>query len=101
MCKCMCKCMCMCVCGVEHLEKEGVTITMDGKGRATDNSRAERFFRSIKYECIYINDFEDPRALRTGLVNSVQFYIEERPRQSLGEASPVQFFSHPIKPIAS
>jgi putative transposase len=55
------------------LENEGVKISMDGKGRATDNSRTERYFRSLKYECIYINEFEDPRALRKGIARYVQF----------------------------
>src|SRR5690606_36187497 len=43
---------------LELLEKQGIKVSMDGKGRATDNSRTERFFRSLKYECIYINEFE-------------------------------------------
>jgi len=74
---------------------------MDGKGRATDNSRTERFFRSLKYECIYINEFEDPRALRQGIARYVQFYNEECPHQSLGEARPVQFYAHKITQTAS
>jgi len=86
---------------LELLEKEGVKVSMDGKGRATDNSRTERFFRSLKYECIYINEFEDPRALRQGIARYVQFYNEERPHQSLGEARPVQFYAHEITQTAS
>ena len=86
---------------LELLEKAGVKVSMDGKGRATDNSRTERFFRSLKYECIYINDFEDPRALRQGIARYVQFYNEERPHQSLGEARPVQFYDHNVNQIAS
>jgi putative transposase len=86
---------------LELLEKEGVKVSMDGKGRATDNSRTERFFRSLKYECIYIYEFEDPRALRKGIVRYVQFYNEERPHQSLGEAKPAQFYAHQVKRIAS
>jgi len=86
---------------LELLEKEGIKVSMDGKGRATDNSRTERFFRSLKYECIYINEFEDPRALRQGIARYVQFYNEERPHQSLGEARPVQFYDHNVNQIAS
>ncbi|PZE20311.1 IS3 family transposase [Paenibacillus xerothermodurans] len=86
---------------LELLEKEGIKVSMDGKGRATDNSRTERFFRSLKYECIYINEFEDPRVLRQGIARYVQFYNEERPHQSLGEARPAQFYAHEIKQIAS
>lgn len=85
---------------LELLEKQGIKVSMDGKGRATDNSRTERFFRSLKYECIYINEFENPRALRQGIARYVQFYNEERPHQSLGEAPPTQFYDH-VNPIAS
>lgn len=38
------------------LEQHGVRVSMDGKGRARDNSRTERFFRSLKYENIYLNE---------------------------------------------
>jgi len=51
---------------------------MDGKGRETDNSRTERYFRSLKYECIFLNEFEDPRALHKGIARYVQFYNQER-----------------------
>ncbi|WP_397375773.1 IS3 family transposase [Paenibacillus sp. EPM92] len=86
---------------LELLEKEGIKVSMDGKGRATDNSRTERFFRSLKYECIFLHEFENPRALRQGIARYVQFYNEERPHQSLGEARPVQFYAHNDKQIAS
>ncbi len=59
---------------LELLGQEGVKVSMDGKGRATDNSRTERYFRSLKYECIYLNEFENPRALRKGIASYVQFY---------------------------
>jgi putative transposase len=86
---------------LEMLEKEGVKVSMDGKGRATDNSRTERYFRSLKYECIYLNEFEDPRALRKGIARYVQFYNQERPHQSLNDAKPDQIYAHPIEKIAS
>jgi putative transposase len=86
---------------LELLEKEGVRVSMDGKGRATDNSRTERWFRSLKYECIYLNEFENPRALRKGIVRYVQFYNAERPHQSLSEARPVQFYAHQVEQTAS
>ncbi len=70
---------------------------MDGKGRATDNSRTERYFRLLKYECIYLNEFEDPRALCKGIARYVQFYNQERPHQSLNEAKPDPFYAHFIK----
>lgn len=75
---------------LELLDKEGIKVSMDGKGRATDNSRTERYFRSLKYECIYLNEFEDPRALRKGIAKYVQFYNQKRPHQSLDGAKPDQ-----------
>ncbi|RJG20605.1 DDE domain-containing protein [Paenibacillus thiaminolyticus] len=86
---------------LELLEKEGIKVSMDSKGRATDNSQTERFFRSLKYECILLQEFENPRALRHGIARYVQFYNQERPHQSLGEASPVQFYADNDKKIAS
>ncbi|KZE54121.1 integrase [Brevibacillus parabrevis] len=86
---------------LELLESEGVKVSMDGKGRATDNSRTERYFRSLKYECIYLNEFEDPRALRKGIACYVQFYNQERPHRSLNEAKPDQFYAHSIEQLAS
>ncbi|WP_026010962.1 integrase core domain-containing protein [Paenibacillus sp. OSY-SE] len=59
---------------LELLEKENVKIFMGGKGRATDNSRTERYFRSLKYECIFLNEFETPRDLRRGITDYVKFY---------------------------
>jgi putative transposase len=73
---------------LELLEKENVTVSMDGKGRATDNSRTERYFRALKYECIFLNEFETPRDLRKGIMNYVKFYNSERPHQALNEVSP-------------
>ena len=86
---------------LELLEKAGVKVSMDGKGRATDNSRTERYFRSLKYECIYLNEFEDPRALRKGIARYVQFYNTERPHASLKGAKPDQFYAHSTDKIAS
>lgn len=86
---------------LDLLEKEGVKVSMDGKGRATDNSRTERYFRSLKYECIFLNEFEDPRALRKGIARYVQFYNQERPHQSLNGAKPCQFYAQNVEKIAS
>ena len=42
---------------LDLMESNGVRISMDGKGQALDNVRTERFFRSLKYEDIYINEY--------------------------------------------
>lgn len=51
---------------LELLNKAKVKVSIDGKGGATDNSPSERYFRSPKCECIFLNVLEDPRALRNG-----------------------------------
>ncbi len=64
---------------LKMLEKEGIQVFMDGKGRAMDNNRMERYFRSLKYECLFFNEFEDPRTLRKRIARYVQFYNKEHP----------------------
>lgn len=68
---------------------------MDGKGRATDNSRTERFFRALKYECIYLNEFDNPKELRKGIRRYVTFYNTDRPHQSLDYLTPATVYKQP------
>ena len=58
-------------------------ISRDGRGRAKDNIFIERFWRSIKYEDIYLNAYEDGKELYQGIKNYIHFYNACRPRQSL------------------
>ncbi|WP_340085184.1 IS3 family transposase [Siminovitchia sp. FSL H7-0308] len=80
---------------LELLEEHNVLVSMDGKGRATDNSRTERFFRSLKYENIYLNDYENPRELRKGIRHYVTFYNADRPHQSLEYKTPGKVYQKP------
>jgi putative transposase len=68
---------------VKLLQSEGIQISMDGKGRALDNIFVERFFRTLKYENIFLNEYRSPRALRKGLCRYIGFYNEERLHESL------------------
>lgn len=52
---------------IQLIEENGVKISMDGKGQCLDNARTERFFRTLKYDRIYINAYETPRELRSML----------------------------------
>ena len=52
---------------------------MDGRGRALDNVFVERLWRSVKYEDIYIKDYETVPELETGLAAYFRFYNAERP----------------------
>lgn len=77
---------------VELLQTEGIKISMDGKGRALDNIFVERFFRTLKYENIYLNEYETPKALRRGLNQYIRFYNEQRIHESLGYRCPVDYY---------
>lgn len=61
---------------------------MDSKGQALDNIFTERFFRSLKYEDLYINEYEKPAELISAGDCYIRFYNEERPHQSLGYKVP-------------
>ena len=74
------------------LEANKVIISMDGKGRAIDNIFIERFWRSLKYECIYWNSFETGITLNKGLKEYFQFYNQERFHESLEYKIPLNIY---------
>lgn len=78
---------------------KGILVSMDGKGRALDNIFVERFWRTIKYEDIYLKEYKDGKALFEGLVKYIQFYNNERKHQSLLYLTPNQVFNERL-PIA-
>jgi len=65
-----------------------VSISMDHRGRCFDNIFVERLWRSVKYECVYINEFNSPRELRKKLTEYFELYNHERYHQSLGYLTP-------------
>ena len=86
---------------VELLKANCIKISMDGKGRATDNCRTERFFRSLKYECIFLNEYKSPKELRSAINNYVKFYNNDRHHQCLGYQTPDSFYSTLSQSFAS
>ena len=70
------------------LRREGIAISMDGRGRALDNIFVERLWRSVKYEDIYLKGYASLSELRLGLTEYFAFYNGERPHQSLGNRTP-------------
>lgn len=70
------------------LDEHGILISMDGKGRWADNIFVERLWRSVKYECIYLQEWDTLKAVKGGLEAYFQFYNFERPHQSLGGLTP-------------
>jgi len=85
---------------VELLEAAEVQISMDGKGQALDNVRTERFFRTLKYDLIYIQEFETPRQLRTGLKNYIHQYNTYRPHSSIDDLCPDDVYFGQVEPAA-
>jgi putative transposase len=69
-----------------------VKISMDGKGRALDNIFVERLWRSVKYESVYLNQWETVQDARTGLNDYFEFYNNERPHQSLNYKTPAEVY---------
>jgi putative transposase len=74
------------------LKDAGVKISMDGKGRWTDNIFIERLWRSLKYECIYLHAFETGSEARRGIGSWIDLYNQDRPHSSLGDATPDEIY---------
>ena len=74
------------------LEVAGVRISMDGRGRVFDNIFIERLWRSVKYEEVYLRDYESVSAARRRLGAYFEFYNFERPHQSLDYATPASVY---------
>jgi putative transposase len=75
-----------------RLEEAGIRVSRDGRGRALDNVFVERLWRSVKYEDIYIKDYERVIELESGLSAYFRFYDEERPHQSLDYRTPGEVY---------
>lgn len=70
----------------------GVKISMDGKGRCIDNVFVERLWRSLKYEEVYLNDYDDLVEARAGIGRYFDFYNNRRPHTALGYQAPASFY---------
>jgi len=70
------------------LKREGIVISMDGRGRVFDNIFVERLWRSVKYEDVYLKGYASMSELLLGLVEYFAFYNGERPHQALKQKTP-------------
>ena len=77
----------------DRLAETGIRISMDGKGRWMDNVFIERLWRSLKYECVYLNAFETGSEARTGIGNWIAYYNGCRPHSSLGARTPDEAYA--------
>ena len=73
---------------VAALQAHAIRISMDGRGRAADNIFVERLWRTVKYEDVYLKDYETLQEVQVGLKTYFTFYHGERGHQSLGYQTP-------------
>lgn len=71
-----------------RLLRSAIRISWDGRGRALDNVFVERLWRSVKYEEVYLKDYQTVPEARNGLTDYFQFYNYERYHQSLDYKTP-------------
>jgi putative transposase len=76
---------------------QGIKLSMDGKGRATDNAFIERFWRSLKYEYIYIQPCQDAVELYKGTKNYINWYNQIRRHSSLNDQRPKEVYEQVLK----
>jgi len=77
---------------IKVLTDNNVEISMDGVNRALDNIYIERFWRTIKYEDIFMNGYETMTDLKEGIKRYLKFYNSERFHQSLEYATPDEMY---------
>jgi putative transposase len=76
----------------EMLLRQDIRISMDGKGRALDNVFIERLWRSVKYECTYLEQFETVSELKAALKSYFEFYNSGRYHQALNYKTPKEVY---------
>jgi len=79
------------------LERTGVSISMDGRGRALDNVFVERLWWSMKYEHVYRHDHQTVASLHQGLDTYLEFFNRQRRHQSLEYATPWDVYRGKVK----
>ena len=78
--------------GVGELNRQDIRISMGGKGCWTDHVFIERLWRSLKYECIYLNAYDTIREARQGIADWITNYNQELPHSSLGDQTPEETY---------
>jgi len=84
------------------LKSHDIQISMDGKGCWMDNVFIERLWRSLKYECIYLQEFDHVSQLRAAIANWLKFYNNYRPHSTFAGLTPQEVYyggnSNALKP---
>ena len=81
---------------LDAVEADGATrYNMDGKGRALDNAKMERLWKTVKYEELYLKEWMTVPELKAAIDAFFKFYNEERPHQALKYMTPDEvYFEH-------
>jgi putative transposase len=82
---------------IKPLINNGIAVSMDSKGRALDNIFIERFWRTIKYEHMYLRAYTDGHSLHQGLTEYFHFYNHKRKHPSLGYQTPALWYEGRIE----
>jgi putative transposase len=83
------------------LEQHGIAISMDGKGAWRDNVIVERFWRSLKYEEVYLRAYDTVPEAKHFIGQYVEFYNDRRPHSALGSRTPsAVYFTQPLAQAA-
>lgn len=77
---------------VEAMTQHNIKMSMDGKGRCLDNIFIERFWRSMKYEEVYLKSYESLTQARKAIAAYIEFYNSARPHQALNYKTPNQVY---------
>lgn len=85
-------CQFTCALWTEFVEQAGIMISMDGKGRATDNIFIERFWRTVKQDYVYLQPAESGTMLYLGLKGFINYYNNHKTHQGIGRVTPVQLY---------
>ena len=89
--------------GKEHtdlLKKHKIVISMNGKGRSIDNIAIERFFRTLKYEEVYVKEYENVKELRKGIETFIDFYNYNRLHSALKYDRPMNVYCRSLAKAA-
>jgi putative transposase len=81
-----------CEAWIEQMKEAGIQISMDGKGRAIDNIFIERFWRSVKYDYVYLHPANDGLELYQGLKEYMRYYNYELHHQGIGRKIPADLY---------
>jgi putative transposase len=77
---------------IDLLKNKGIEISMSGKGKCWDNIFVERFWRSLKYEEVYLKQYNNSDEAHDGIAEYIKLYNQKRPHSSLNYRTPLEVY---------